>query len=179
MLKPLTLSVSLAVALGACSVSMAGLHGGGCGLASSQCPAPSAQCSPQSTCGSPCAAKKPCCLSGLFKHKPKTVCYEWVLKKKHCGGLFGHGGGSCSSCGTSIMASGQCASPQASGQVYGAGQAYGAAQAYGAGQAMAPAATGDEAPPAPAETPAPPAPATPPAANAPQSSLLFLAPAGN
>src|SRR5438270_864928 len=111
MLKPLTLSVSLAVALGACGVSMAGHHNNGCstcGLASPQGPIASPQgvmASPQGEyCGDVCAPKKKCCLSGLFKHKPKAVCYEWVLKKKHCGGLFGHkgggcGGGGCDSCG--------------------------------------------------------------------------------
>ena len=48
MLKPLTLSLSLAVALGLCSVSQAGLHVGGCttcGLASPQ----GVVASPQST----------------------------------------------------------------------------------------------------------------------------------
>jgi hypothetical protein len=192
MLKPLTLSVSLAVALGMSSVSMAGLHNKGCStcglaspqgpIASSQCAVPSAQSACGDVCANPCAKK--CCLSGLFKHKPKTYCYEWVLKKKHCGGLFGHKGG-CDTCGSPVYPSAQYASPQA----YGSGQAYGTGQVYGAGQtSAAPAApAGDEAPPPPTPTdgaappagePAP-APATPPAANAPQSSLLFLAPAGN
>src|SRR5258708_4558312 len=112
MLKPLTLSVSLAIALGFCGVSKAGLHNklaspqSAC--ASEQCPKPSAQCE------SPCPKKS--CLSGLFKHKPKTYCYEWVLKKKRCKS------GGCDVCGSPIYPSGQ-ASPQAygSGQVYGAG----------------------------------------------------------
>jgi hypothetical protein len=191
MLKPLTLSVSLAVALGMSSVSMAGLHNKGCStcglaspqgpIASSQCAVPSAQSACGDICGNPCAKK--CCLSSWFKPKPKTYCYEWVLKKKHCGGLFGHHGGGCDVCGGAVYPSGQYASPQA----YGSGQVYGAGQTMPAGQ-VAP--TGDEAPPpptptmsdgaaAPAGEPAPVAPATPPAANAPQSSLLFLAPAGN
>ena len=54
MLKPLTLSLSLAVALGFCSVSMAGIHDGcsTCGLASPQGgPIASAQ-GPIATCES-------------------------------------------------------------------------------------------------------------------------------
>src|SRR5579864_3442982 len=119
MLKPLTLSVSLAVALGACGVSMAGNLGDGCvlcGLASPQCARPSPQCAkPSPQCAKPSAqcatpspqcnlcAKTKSCLSGLKSlctPKPKTYCYEWVLKKRRCGGLFGHGGG-CSICGGS------------------------------------------------------------------------------
>ena len=195
MLKPLTLSVSLAVALGMSSVSMAGLHNKGCstcGLASPQGPIASSQCavpSCQSPCGDVCNPCKKSCFSGWFKHKPKTYCYEWVLKKKHCGGLFGHKGG-CDVCGGSVYPSGQYASPQilGSGQAYGTGQVYGAGQMGSAAGAVAP--TGDEAPPppsptmsegagAPAGEPAPAAPTTPPAASGPQSSLLFLAPAGN
>jgi hypothetical protein len=176
MLKPLTLSLSLAVALGFCSVSKAGLCNK---MASGQCPTPCAseQCpQPSAQCPAPC--KKKCCLSGLFQHKPKCYCYEWVLKKKKCGGMFGHNNG-CDVCGSPIYASGQCGSAQA----YGSGQVYGAGQSGG----MAPM-SGDEAPPAPAadgQAPsdaapaAPAAPATPPAANATQGSLLFMAPAGN
>src|SRR5437588_6400277 len=100
MLKPLTLSLSLAVALGACSVSMAGLFGGGsgcstCGLASpqsvmptSQCAAPSPQCDTGCNLGSKCGGLGGMCggLGGkkLFScfNKPKCYSYEWVLKKK-------------------------------------------------------------------------------------------------
>src|SRR5579864_5846413 len=105
MLKPLTLSVSLAVALGACGVSMAGNLGDGCvlcGLASPQCAKPSAQCATPSPQCNLCAKTKSCLsgLKSLCTPKPKTYCYEWVLKKRRCGGLFGHGGG-CSICGGS------------------------------------------------------------------------------
>ena len=98
MLKPLTLSLSLAVALGFCSVSMAGGHGNDgcttCGLASPQGGVyPSAQgtigCEPA------CCPKKHhfsdfCCKLKSMCHPP--VCYEWVLKKKR---LWGHHGGGC------------------------------------------------------------------------------------
>jgi hypothetical protein len=102
MLKPLTLSLSLAVALGLCSVSKAGLHDGcaTCGLASPQ----GVVASPQSTsysCDTPCKPKhqwgsgfKKMC--GMFQH---NVSYEWVLKKKH-NFSFGHGSSGCSTCGT-------------------------------------------------------------------------------
>jgi hypothetical protein len=176
MLKPFTLSLSLALALGLCGVSKAGLHNklasGQSPCASEQCPAPSSQCAKPSA---QCPPKKSC-LSGLFQHKPKTYCYEWVLKKKKC-----HGGG-CDVCGTPICASGQ-ASPQAYG-AYGSGQVYGAGQSSMSGPAPM---SGDEAPPAPAaptdgaaptDAPMTPSPVTPPAANA-TGSLLFLAPAGN
>src|SRR5690349_7597859 len=62
MLKPLTLSLSLAVALGFCSVSMAGIHAGcsTCGLASPQggpvasAQGPIATCDVVDTCGQKC-----------------------------------------------------------------------------------------------------------------------------
>ena len=60
MLKPLTLSLSLAVALGFCSVSMAGIHDGcsTCGLASPQGgPIASAQGPIATTCETGCAAQ--------------------------------------------------------------------------------------------------------------------------
>ena len=102
MLKPLTLSVSLAIALGASSLVLAGHHGGGA-MPSPQGSYPSAQSvlpSPQGDlgcgdtgCGEVCAPKKKCCLHGLLelcKPKPKCYTYTWVLKKKKCGGgLFG------------------------------------------------------------------------------------------
>src|SRR6516165_10786192 len=87
MLKPLTLSLSLAVALGFCSVSMAGGHGYDgcttCGLASPQGGVyPTAQgsigCEP-----APCRPHhfaNFCCKLKELCHPP--VCYEWVLKKK-------------------------------------------------------------------------------------------------
>src|SRR6266511_1898669 len=94
MLKPLTMSLSLAVALGVCSASMAGV--GKCGIASPQGPCPSPQ--------GPCPSPQSCGLSGLcgggggwkmpslcsYFNKPKCYTYEWVLKKKRvrgCGGV--------------------------------------------------------------------------------------------
>jgi hypothetical protein len=175
MLKPLTMSLSLAVALGLCGVSKAGHNN----LASPQCGAvASSQCataSPQ--CGDPCCPPKKKC--SLFQHKPKSYCYEWVLKKKKCGGMFGHKN-NCDVCGSAVYATGQT---MASGQAWGSGQAYGTGQVYGAGQAPATAAVGDEAPPAPPATdaaaPPPPAPPTAPPPGTAGGSLLFLAPTGN
>jgi len=170
MLKPLTLSLSLAVALGLCSVSQAGLHDGNCstcGLASPQ----GVVASPQSTsygCATPCKPKhqwgsglKNIC--GMFHH---NVSYEWVLKKKH-NFSFGHGNSGCSSCGTAapvyptsqgVAPTGQYAAP--SGQytsptVYGAGQhtfvpARTATSIASVPAEMIPAAPGgEEVPPAP------------------------------
>jgi hypothetical protein len=204
MLKPLTLSLSLAVALGASSVSMAGglFHGSSgcstCGLASPQGVAPTAQIVPSAQCDTGCGTggcgfghKK--LFSGFSNwcNKPKCYTYEWVLKKKRVWGHHGGGcnTGGCDTCGTGVYPTAQSvASPQgySSPQAYGSGQIYGAGQATAAVETAAPAPAGDEAPPAPAApapaTPeAPPAPAAPapPAANAPQSSLLFSTPSGN
>ncbi len=139
MLKPLTLSLSLAVALSLCSVSKAGLHDSNCatcGLASPQGVVASPQGSYGGCGGSPCGGrqhhqwgsglKKMC---GMFQH---STSYEWVLKKKHHFSL-GHGGSGCSTCSSApiyptsqhVGPSGQYAAP--SGQytrpsVYGAGQ---------------------------------------------------------
>ncbi len=144
MLKPLTLTLSLAVALGLCSVSKAGLHDSGCttcGLASPQ----GVVASPQSYVGGCESAPKKHHqwgsglkkLGGMFHH---TTSYEWVLKKKH-NFSFGHGGGSgCSTCGTAapVYATGQGVS--ASGQGVPSGQysapsgQYAAPTVYGAGQ---------------------------------------------
>ncbi|APW62116.1 hypothetical protein [Paludisphaera borealis] len=159
MLKPLTLSLSLAVALGFCSVSMAGGFDSGCatcGLASSQGgPIASAQgpiigtsCDGGDACG---GGRKKCNLfSGLggkldglhcklkgILHPPVT--YEWVLKKKH---LWGHKNSGCDTCGpvesvyptSQVVPSGQgYAAPSGQGYVAPTGQGY-AAPAYGAGQ---------------------------------------------
>jgi hypothetical protein len=83
MLKPLTLSLSLAVALGLCSVSKAGLFDSNCatcGLASPQ----GVVASPQGYGG---CAPAPCAPKHHFS-LPRLKCchstsYEWVLKKKH------------------------------------------------------------------------------------------------
>jgi len=147
MLKPLTMSLSLAVALGLCSVSMAGIGNcSTCGLASPQGSIASPQgavASPQScTTGGLCGGGGGK-MKGLFSclHKPKCYTYEWVLKKRRVkGGCGGCGVASCESCGTSVYPSAQgYASPQAysSGQsyiptTYGSGQAYGSSH-YGGG----------------------------------------------
>jgi len=183
MLKPLTLSLSLAVALGASSLSLAGHHG-----PSAQCETPSPQGIYPSAqgCGDVCGPKhRGLGLCNFFKHRQKCYTYEWVLKKKRCGGLFGHHGGggcgnACDTCGDVIYPSGQ-----ASGQILGSGQGYAAGQTYGAGQA-APVGqtggTGQVEPPAAPAVPAtgdqaPPPPATPPTAS--NDGLLYLPPAGN
>ncbi|MDR3633618.1 MAG: hypothetical protein P4L84_07260 [Isosphaeraceae bacterium] len=182
MLKPLTLSLSLAVALGACSMSMAGGHHT---YASAQapCAAPSAQCA--TPCGDVCAPKKKCALftgfgdfcgglKSLCTPKPKCYTYTWVLKKKRVWGCHSSspcGAPTCETCG--VYPSGQ-------GYAAPSGQAAYAAPTYGAGQtasiiptpapAIATAPTGDEAPPAPEL----------PSASGPQSSLLFsTTPSGN
>ncbi|WP_422928312.1 hypothetical protein [Singulisphaera sp. PoT] len=189
MLKPFALSLSLALALGASSVSMAGglFHGTSgcttCGLASAQGPAPSAQApvvaSAQSECGY--AAPKKCSLfsgfQGFHFKKPHLfdVQYEWVLKKKL---VWAHKGGCGTGCGTggcapSILPSSQSvASPQAyptsqsviptSQAFYGSSApSYASTPVYSAPAAPSVAAAGDEAPPAPAATEPPPAPAAP------------------
>ncbi len=139
MLKPLTLSLSLAVALSLCSVSKAGLHDSNCatcGLASPQ----GVVASPQSSyagCGeSPCGGKKHHQwgsglkkLGGMFHH---SVSYEWVLKKKH-NFSFGHGGGGCDTCGSApVYPTGQHVAP--SGQYAAPSGQYTAPSVYGAGQ---------------------------------------------
>ncbi len=162
MLKPLTLSLSLAVALGFCGVSMAGIHDGcsTCGLASPQGgPIASAQAPCDTGCGGGLHVPKCHLFSGFGDrfsglhcklksalHPP--VCYEWVLKKKR---LWGHGGG-CGGgegCGAAapVYATGQVAPSGQGGYAAPSGQGgyaaptgqngYAAPQAapiYGAGQ---------------------------------------------
>ncbi|AMV40361.1 hypothetical protein [Planctomyces sp. SH-PL62] len=162
MLKPLTMSLSLAMALGFCSVSMAGAFDGGCttcGLASPQGVVASPQgYAPTVASCDECVPAKKCKLFGhlggkldglhckvkSLLHPPVT--YEWVLKKKR---LWGHKGGCGEGCGDScgpvetvyptsqVVPSGQgYAAP--SGQGYVAptaqGQAAPTGQVYGAGQ---------------------------------------------
>ena len=140
MLKPLTLSLSLAVALGAASMSLAGHHGKS--MPSAQCETPSAQCdTPSAQCETPCAPKLRCSLFDRFKPRPKCYSYEWVLKKKRCGGgLFGglhnRGGAcggetACDSCGDTYPSAQW---PSAQGGVWSSGQGY-APASYGSGQA--------------------------------------------
>ena len=95
MLKPLTLSLSLAVALGLCSVSKAGLHDSGCttcGLASPQGVVASPQGSYAARLRSSPAGRSTTSASGLKNLFHHEVTYEWVLKKKH----VWHRGGGCS-----------------------------------------------------------------------------------
>lgn len=186
MLKPLTLSVSLAAALVAGSVARAGGHGHG---APAPAPIPSAQVAPtEQTLPSPqgvyteCLPAKKCFdLSGLGhglkkvghgikcsipkihlpKPEPKCYTYEWVLKKKRCGGgllgMFskcGHGGDSYVA--DTVYPTSQALPSGQGGDVYGTGQAgpsgqipsgqfgtgqipsgpFGAGQLYGAPEAM-------------------------------------------
>ena len=198
MLKPLTLSLSLAVALGFCSVSMAGIHDGcsTCGLASPQGgPIPSAQGPIATTCETGCAPK--CSLGSRFsglRERLKAacnppVCYEWVLKKKR---LWGHHGGGCGGAGCETCAAapvyptGQVAPSGQGGYAAPSGQGgYAAPQAapvYGVGQhayqAAKPAATIASVPaemtPAIAGDEAPPAPEV-----RETSGLLLPTPSGN
>ena len=199
MLKPLTLSLSLAVALGFCSVSMAGGHDDctTCGLASPQGgPIASAQCPIATTCETGCAPK--CSLfSGLGGHFGSLrcklqaacnppVCYEWVLKKKR---LWGHhggcGGGGCETCAAAPVYPTSQVAPSGQGYAAPSGQGYAAPQAapvYGAGQhtyqSVKPAATIASVPaemtPAIAGDEAPPAPEV-----KETSGLLLPAPSGN
>jgi len=134
MLKPLTLSLSLAVALGLCSVSKAGGYDQNC----TTCGLASPQGGPYATgqgCDTPCAPKKHCfklCLPKIHCNLPKlhhTCSYEWVLKKKH-NWCFEHNNGGHHKNGCDpVYATGQGgiapsgqggAAP--SGQVFGAGQ---------------------------------------------------------
>jgi hypothetical protein len=192
MLKPFTLSLSLAVALGLCSVSRAGGHDSNCttcGLASPQGVVASPQGSYAGGCGQQaCKPSRLSCLKNLFHHE---VTYEWVLKKKH----VWHRGGGCNTCGGGgVYASGQggvapsgqyAAAPSAQ---YGSGQ-YAAPQVYGAGQrAFIPARTTSSIASLPAEmTPAgpsgeevPPAPEVKgTATTGSRGGLLLPTPSGN
>jgi hypothetical protein len=179
MLKPLTLSLGLVLALGAASVSKAGGHHGTAGC--DTCGLASPQGSPKSVVASPqcdtCAPAKKHCFSG-FKmpkmHFPKhTTTYEWVLKKKHvwskgCGG-GGCGNSGCGDCGgaPAVYPTSQVSpAPQAAPQ-YAAPTAAGQTTYYrpAVGE-MRPALAADEVPPAPTIATG-------------GSSLLQLSPAGN
>jgi len=203
MLKPLTLSLSLAVALGLCSVSMAGGYDGhctNCGLASPQGVIASPQ-SPIYGCEAPCAPKKHCfSLPKFHCHLPKfhhEVCYEWVLKKKHSWSIQHQP--KCDTCdyATPVYPTGQhgIAPSGQYGGVYGApqanGGAYGALQSNGNGQrAFLPSRPTTAVAAAPAEiTPAtpvgeevPPAPEVKESSangSQTQSGLLLPTPSGN
>jgi len=168
MLKPLIFSLSLAAALGICSVSKAGGYPSPQGVVASPqgCALP---CDPCASCA-PCAPKS-CHFSF---HCPKihftcpkitcNTCYEWVLHKKHSF-TFTHGSLSCEpACGPApcgpapVYPTGQVyAAPSGQGvaaPIYGAPQGYRGvkpAASIASAAEMTPAvATGEEAPPAPA-----------------------------
>jgi hypothetical protein len=135
MLKPLTFSLSLAVALGLCSVSMAGGYDSGCstcGLASPQGVVASPQGVTYGGCDTCAPAKKHCFTMPKLPHfsLPKLNCttsYEWVLKKKH---NFSLTHAPKPTCGP-VYATGQGVAP--SGQAAPSGQGY-TPTTYPAGQ---------------------------------------------
>jgi hypothetical protein len=195
MLKPLTLSLSLAVALGLCGVSKAGLFDSNCatcGLASPQGVAASPQGGYASGCDTGACGPKHHFSLGLrnrlgcmFHHQ---VTYEWVLRKKHS--WFNHGG--CNTCGggAPVYATGQAIAP--SGQYAAPSGQWGTSQVFGAGQhTFQPARSTTSIASAPAEmSPATPATAggeeVPPApevkessANGSRGGLLLPTPSGN
>jgi hypothetical protein len=197
MLKPLTLSLSLAVALGVCSVSKAGGLDSNCttcGLASPQGgPYASAQ-GGVAACEPACAPKKHC----FSFHLPKIHCnlpkiqhtcsYEWVLKKKHCWSIVHNKPAPCG--GAPVYATGQGGvAPSGQGGAAPSGQ-YSAPAVYGAGQhAFQPAKPATSIASVPAEmTPGIPggeeAPPAPPvhetsAIGSPTGGLLLPTPSGN
>ena len=199
MLKPLTLSLGFAIALGLSSASMAGGHDGcsTCGLASPQGgPIASAQC--PTSCVSECKPKHHL-FSGMGHRMSSLhcklkemcnppVCYEWVLKKKRMWGHHGGGCGSsgCDTCGgAAVYPTGQVAPSGQGGYAAPSGQGgYAAPQAapiFGAGQhaynLVKPAPTIASVP---AEmTPAVAGEEAPPAPEVNQSGLLLPTPSGN
>ena len=173
MSKLLTINTCLAFALALGGVAQAGGHGGSFPSPQGYAPSPQGYAAPSAQSISPspqgyaetCAPAKHCgfkmpklCLPKISMPKiclpkpaPKCYEYEWVLKKKRCGGgllgkCFSHGAADCGN-GGGVYATEQYASPQAygsgqayptaqyTGDVYGASQAYGAGQSYGSGQA--------------------------------------------
>jgi hypothetical protein len=165
MLKSLTLSFSLAVALGMCSASMAGVfdHCSTCGLASPQgSVVPSAQgvatscdtCAPKHKLFSGMGGHFSSLKGKLHSAMNPPVTYEWVLKKKH---NWFHKGAGCSTCGTAapVYATTQVAPAAQSAPTYGTSQhAFApykpAATIASVPSDMTPATpAGDDAPPAP------------------------------
>jgi hypothetical protein len=202
MLKPLTLTFSLALALCLSGVSRAGdLFHSACVPSEQsvavapapQCAAPTPQCEPK-TChfsmphinicekleGLSCSLKQTghnmsCGFGDLCKKlKPKPPCYtyEWVLKKKRVHRGCGQPG--CETCGGAapVYPTSQVA-PAPQGPVVGP-----APQAYGSVQVPATASIGGmiSAPAPMTGDEAPPAPEAP---RGPTSSLLFSTPSGN
>ncbi len=183
MLKLFSFSLTVAIALGASSLSYAGHGTAGCatcGIASPQGSVASPQSYVATSCETPacdtCAPKKKCFLSCIkMPHISMPKCsytYEWVLKKKKvwhkgnsCGGC---GAATCNECSSApavyptsqVAPSGQYAAPQ-----YAAPQAAGQSAMYSTPGEMKPALAADEVPPAPT------------IAN--QSRMLQLTPSGN
>jgi hypothetical protein len=202
MFKPLTLSVSLTLALAATGISQAGHKDGRnegcttCGLASPQGVYPTSQsviASPQSAgCGDVVESGHKCHLrkklTGMFAHKPKSYSYEWVLKKKKVHGHKASGcGGAAAGCDTcaspveTVYASGQngaqyaspqYAAPQSAAPQYGSAQ-YSSAQ-YGSGQYGSGQAGSGQYAPAGQMAPAP---AMPPTGDVPPPPEVAPAPA--
>lgn len=169
MLKPLTMSLGLAFALGLFGVSKAGGYDSNCstcGLASPQGGVMASGQGGAAPCGAaPCNTGKKCHFTikipKLSCHLPKLchqTSYEWVLKKKH-NFSFAHQPKGCNTCASPVYGSGQggaAPSAQAAGspQIYGAGQhAYSAAKPATTIAAMpaemTPAMGSEEVPPAP------------------------------
>lgn len=197
-MKPLTFSLSLAVACGLCSVSLAGGHGKSMPSAQGPAPSPQVVASAQSVgCGGcdPCGPVKKChfSLPKLPHFSLPKLChstsYEWVLKKKHSWS-WSKGGGhhaapACDSCGVVMPSAQGGPSPQGTWAAPQAAPIYGAPQAapmYGAPQA-APVSSGQAAL-APIGDPAAEPPTLPRAAadEAPRQAdaggLLLLSPSG-
>ena len=154
MLKPLTLTLSFALALGFCSVSMAGAFDAGCATCGLASPQGGPIASPQGyvptvgcgdACGGDACGKKcnlfgkmggkldglHCKLKGLL-HPPVT--YEWVLKKKR---LWGHKNGCNDGCTPAVETVYPTSQVAPSSQGYApapTGQSYAPAPIYGAGQ---------------------------------------------
>ena len=196
MLKPFMFSLSLAVALGMCSVSKAGGLDSNCttcGLASPQGGPYASGQGIATGCESPCAPKH-----HFSFHLPKIHCslpkiqhntsYEWVLKKKHSFCLVKP---QPAPCAAPVYPTGQV-SPSGQWGAAPTGQAapYAAPQVYGAGQhAFQPAKPATSIASVPAEmTPAvpggeeaPPAPEVKEttAIGAPSGGLLLPSPSGN
>lgn len=154
MLKTLTFSLSLAVALGFCSMSKAGgldPNCTTCGLASPQGGVyPTGQgASYGGGCEPACAPKKHCfsfhmpkiCMPKISCPKIVHTCsYEWVLKKKHCFSIVHAPKETCGEpCATgAVYPTGQGGvSPSGQGVIAPSGQGtapYAAPQVFGAGQ---------------------------------------------
>jgi hypothetical protein len=202
MLKTFMFSLSLAVALGVCSVSKAGGLDSNCttcGLASPQGGPYASGQGIATGCESPCAPKH-----HFSFHLPKIHCnlpkiqhntsYEWVLKKKHsfclvkapqaapCAAAPVYATGQVSPSGQGGVAptgqGGYTPAPYAAPQVYGAGQhafqpAKPATSIASVPSEMTPAVPGgEEAPPAPEVKETS-------AIGAPSGGLLLPTPAGN